>query len=47
VLLFVYGVGVSWNIRRKFDFSRKMGLSDDFAERVSGFREAAGPQYRE
>ncbi len=31
--------------RRKFDFSFKEGLADDFAERVNGFREAAGPQY--
>ena len=31
--------------RRKFDFSDKMGLAPDFAERVSGFREAAGPDY--
>lgn len=33
--------------RRRFDYSSKMGLADDFAERVSGFREAAGPEYRE
>ena len=31
--------------RRKFDFSGRMGLAPDFAERVSGFREAAGPEY--
>ena len=31
--------------KRKFDFSGRMGLAPDFAERVSGFREAAGPEY--
>mmetsp|Transcript_29940 Transcript_29940/g.43800 ORF Transcript_29940/g.43800 Transcript_29940/m.43800 type:complete len:192 (+) Transcript_29940:241-816(+) len=31
--------------RRKFDFSNKGGIAPDFAERVSGFREAAGPDY--
>merc|ERR1719329_1280056 len=31
--------------RRKFDFSEKAGLAPDFAERVNGFREAAGPEY--
>lgn len=33
------------NGRRKFDFSEKAGLAPDFAERVNGFREAAGPEY--
>ena len=31
--------------RRKYDFSGRMGLAPDFADRVSGFRNAAGPEY--
>mmetsp|Transcript_39547 Transcript_39547/g.93679 ORF Transcript_39547/g.93679 Transcript_39547/m.93679 type:complete len:212 (-) Transcript_39547:78-713(-) len=34
-------------LRRQYNFGRVSGLSDDFADRVSGFRQQAGPQYRD
>mmetsp|Transcript_36483 Transcript_36483/g.85734 ORF Transcript_36483/g.85734 Transcript_36483/m.85734 type:complete len:207 (+) Transcript_36483:65-685(+) len=31
--------------RRTYNYQMQSGLSDDFSERVTGFRKAAGPQY--